>query len=107
MRTLRDLLDDRTLFPSLRALSPSRAGLTVAGLDGSAPAVAIALNHLSRGTFARTLVLAPDAREMERLRDDLGALLGDDSILPFPTLELKPYEWRRPFGAALEGRLTT
>jgi transcription-repair coupling factor (superfamily II helicase) len=76
-------------------------------LDGSAPAVAIALNHLSRGTSARTLVLAPDAREMERLRDDLGALLGDDSVLPFPTLELKPYEWRRPFGAALESRLTT
>ena len=107
MRTLRDLLEDRALFPSLRALAPSPAGMRVAGLDGSAPAVAIALNHLSRGSTARTLVLAPDAREMERLRDDLGALLGDESVLPFSTLELKPYEWRRPFGAALESRLTT
>ncbi len=107
MQTLRQLLDDRGLFPSLRALEPSSPWREVAGLDGSAPAVAIALRHLSRGVRGRTLVVAEDARGMERLRDDLGALLGDDSILPFPGLELKPYEWRKPFGAALESRLTT
>jgi len=107
MQTIRELLDDPRLFPSLRAIVPSRPRLDVAGLDGAAPAVAIALRHLARGSAARTLVLASDARELERLRDDLGALLGDDAVLPFPTLELKPYEWRRPFGAALESRLTT
>ena len=107
MRTVRELLSEPELFPSLRALVPSRPVREVAGLDGSAPSVAIALRHLQRGDQARTLVVATDAREMERLRDDLGALLGDEAILPFPTLELKPYEWRRPFGAALESRLTT
>lgn len=107
MRTIRQFLDDPRLFPSLRSIVPALPARVVAGLDGSAPAVAIALRHLARGDGARSLVLAPDAREVERLRDDLGALLGDDAILPFPTLELKPYEWRRPFGAALESRLTT
>lgn len=107
MRTVRELLSEPELFPSLRALVPARPVREVAGLDGSAPSVAIALRHLERGEQARTLVVATDAREMERLRDDLGALLGDEAILPFPTLELKPYEWRRPFGAALENRLTT
>jgi transcription-repair coupling factor (superfamily II helicase) len=107
MRTLRELLDSPALFPSLRAIAPARPPTRIAGLDGSAPAVAIALSHLGRGDSARTLVLCRDAREVERMRDDLGALLGDEAILPFPTLELKPYEWRRPFGAALESRLTT
>jgi transcription-repair coupling factor (superfamily II helicase) len=107
MQTIRELLDDPRLFPSLRQIVPSRPRLDVAGLDGAAPAVSIAMRHLAQGANARTLVLAADARELERLRDDLGALLGDDQVLPFPTLELKPYEWRKPFGASLESRLTT
>ncbi|MCB9495992.1 MAG: transcription-repair coupling factor [Fibrobacteria bacterium] len=107
MQTLRQLLDDRGLFPSLRALEPASPWREVAGLDGSAPAVAVALRHLARGEGARTLVVAEDARGMERLRDDLGALLGDEAVLPFPGLEVKPYEWRKPFGAALESRLVT
>ena len=107
MQTIRQLLDDRGLFPSLRALEPARPWREVAGLDASAPAVAIALRHASRGAKARTLVVVEDARGMERLRDDLGALLGDDAILAFPALELKPYEWRKPFGGTLETRITT
>jgi len=107
VQTLRQLLDDRGLFPSLHALEPAKPWREVAGLDASAPAVAIALRHVSRGERARTLVVAEDARGMERLRDDLGAILGDDAILAFPAIELKPYEWRKPFGATLESRLTT
>jgi transcription-repair coupling factor (superfamily II helicase) len=107
VQTLRQLLDDRALFPSLRAVVPAAPWIEVAGLDGSAPAVTIALRHLARGSQARTLVVAEDARGMERLRDDLGAILGDEHLLPYPALELKPYEWRKPFGATLESRLTT
>ena len=107
MNVLSDFLKTPGIFPSLKRVSPRTPWLSVGGLDASAPAVAVALSHLARGNEAATLVLCADARAMETLRDDLGALLGDDAVLPFPGLEMRPYEWRHPFGHALEQRLST
>jgi len=106
MKNLPELLQDPSLFPSLRRLRPASPWLSVGGLDASAPAVAVALDHLARGKAAATLVLCADARQLESLRDDLGALLGDEAVLAFPGLEMRPYEWRHPFGHALEQRLS-
>jgi transcription-repair coupling factor (superfamily II helicase) len=107
MKTLPELLREPGHFPTLRAIAPKTPWQRVGGLDGSAPAVAVALSHRARGERAATLVLCEDARQMELLRDDLGALLGDDEVLGFPGLEMRPYEWRHPFGHALEQRLST
>ena len=107
MKTLTEALREPGVFPSLAKVAPQSPWLKVGGLDGSAPAVAVALSHISRGDGASTLVLCEDARQMESLRDDLGALLGDEAVLAFPGLEMRPYEWRHPFGHALEQRLST
>ncbi len=107
MRSLAEYLKSPEVFPTLREIGPRRPWFRVGGLDASAPAVTVALSHLARGGQAATLVLAADARQLEVLRDDLGALLGDEAVLPFPSLEMRPYEWRHPFGHALEQRLTT
>ena len=74
MKTLPEALLEPGVFPSLAKVAPQSPWLKVGGLDGSAPAVAVALSHLRRGSTAATLVLCEDARQMEPLRDDLGAV---------------------------------
>jgi len=55
---------------------------------------------------APLLVVAENIKSAEILFNDLNAWTGG-KILYFPELELKPYEWRLPFGRILEQRIST
>ena len=77
--------------------------LYVAGLAGSAVSALIA-RHFTDGK-GNILYLAPDAKTAELVAEDLESWIGEDQVLLFPGLDLKPYEWRKPFGHVLEQRL--
>ncbi|MCD6024708.1 MAG: transcription-repair coupling factor [Fibrobacteria bacterium] len=105
---LSDLLDQR-VFPDFEALeAPAGKPLHVAGLAGSAASALVAAQfHRAEKSGDSILYLAPDAKDAEAMAEDLVSWLGEDSVLHFPGLELKPYEWREPFGQVRERRLET
>ncbi len=77
--------------------------LYVAGLAGSAVSALIARQFTDgKGNL---LFLAPDAKTAELVAEDLESWIGEEQVLLFPGLDLKPYEWRKPFGHVLEQRL--
>ncbi|HEX2612775.1 MAG TPA: hypothetical protein VHO02_04195, partial [Fibrobacteria bacterium] len=100
---LSDLLDTGA-FPDFAALEPAPGRpVHVAGLAGSAPSALVAAQFRKR--TGPLLYLAADAKDADSTADDLAAWLGDESVLRFPGLDLKPYEWRLPFGRVREARL--
>jgi len=103
---LSSLLDLRD-FPGFAALKPAPGKpVHVAGLAGSAASALVAAQyHNGREGDAPLLYLAADARDAEAMAEDLEAWLGEDVVLRFPGLDLKPYEWREPFGQVREQRL--
>ncbi len=108
VQTLNDLLGGH-LFPSLAAPRPMRGEpLHVAGLEGSATSAFVAsqfLREQGKGKTGQILFLAADAKSAETMAEDLEGWLGDEAVIQFPGLDLKPYEWRHPFGHLLEQRL--
>ncbi len=92
------------VFPSLAALPFGAGGRPyVSGLAGSALSALLARKFLDgRGSL---LYLAPDVKTAEQTAEDLESWLGEEQVLLFPGLDLKPYEWRKPFGHVLEQRL--
>ncbi|MDQ3003116.1 MAG: hypothetical protein M3Y08_17875, partial [Fibrobacterota bacterium] len=91
-------------FPALGNLQFKKEDpLYVAGLAGSAVSAMLARQFLD--SKANLLYLAPDAKTAEMVSEDLESWLGEDQVLLFPGLDLKPYEWRKPFGHVLEQRL--
>jgi transcription-repair coupling factor (superfamily II helicase) len=103
VRPLSDLLDQGA-FPDFAAIHPAPGKPAhVAGLAGSAASALVAAQfHRGRDSL---LYLAPDAKDAEAMAEDLAAWLGEDAVLRFPGLDLKPYEWREPFGQVREQRL--
>jgi transcription-repair coupling factor (superfamily II helicase) len=104
---LSQLFQEET-FPALAKLEfRAKDPLYVAGLAGSAVSALIARQFQAGPGAARghLLYLAPDAKNAEMVAEDLEAWLGEEQVLLFPGLDLKPYEWRRPFGHVLEQRL--
>ncbi len=91
-------------FPSLSAV-PFRQlePMYVSGLAGSGVSALIARHF--QDNQGNLLYLAPDAKTAELVAEDLESWLGEDQVLFFPGLDLKPYEWRKPFGHVLEQRL--
>jgi transcription-repair coupling factor (superfamily II helicase) len=103
IRPLSELLDLRT-FPDFAALNPAPGKpLHVAGLAGSAASALVAAQF--QNAKAALLYLATDAKEAEAMAEDLESWLGEAAVLRFPGLDLKPYEWREPFGQVREQRL--
>lgn len=109
--TLNDLLQSHA-FPSLESPRPLHGEpLHIAGLEGSAISAFLAAQFL-REQDSKTkkpgqiLYLAPDAKTAEMVAEDLEGWLGDEAVIQFPGLDLKPYEWRHPFGHLLEQRLS-
>jgi len=106
--TLAELLSGH-VFPSFSSLKPERGEpLHVAGLEGSATSALIAsqfLREQAPGKCGQILYLAPDNKTAETVAEDLEGWLGDEAVIQFPGLDLKPYEWRNPFGHLLEQRL--
>ncbi len=103
MQSLPDLLETG-VFPSFDPIEARRENpFHVSGLSGSATSLLVARQ------FARApgnlLYLAADVKSAESLAEDLETWLQQDEVLLFPGLDLKPYEWRRPFGHILEQRL--
>ena len=89
------ILEVMSQQPALRALAegiPKAGGeISVGGLPGSAPAVAVAA--LTRAVPGRLwVVLAPSPPEAEAFEADLHALLGDGAAVLFPQRETLPYE---------------
>jgi len=103
---LSELLDLRT-FPDFADLNPAPGKpVHVAGLAGSAASALVAAQFLKARSMQSPLVyLATDAKDAEAMAEDLESWLGEDSVLRFPGLDLKPYEWREPFGQVREQRL--
>ncbi len=100
---LSELLDLRA-FPDFIALNPAPGKpVHVAGLAGSAASALVATQF--RNAAAPVLYLAADAKDAEAMAEDLESWLGEESVLRFPGLDLKPYEWREPFGQVRELRL--
>ena len=91
-------------FPALAGLEFRKQDpLYVSGVAGSAVSALAARQFLdSKGNL---LYLAPDAKTAEMVAEDLESWLGEEQVLLFPGLDLKPYEWRKPFGHVLEQRL--
>lgn len=83
--------------------------LYVSGLAGSSVSALIARQFQDAGGAGKAagdiLYLAPDAKNAEMVAEDLESWLGEEQVLLFPGLDLKPYEWRKPFGHVLEQRL--
>jgi transcription-repair coupling factor (superfamily II helicase) len=75
----------------------------VSGLAGSSVSALLARKFLDN--TGNILYLAPDARNAELVAEDLESWIGEEQVLLFPGLDLKPYEWRKPFGQILEERL--
>ncbi len=103
---LSDLLDQR-VFPDFAGIAPvAGEAVHVAGLAGSAASALVAaqFRRLEKDG-APILYIAPDAKDAEAMADDLAAWLGEEAVIRFPGLELKPYEWREPFGQVRERRL--
>ncbi len=95
---------DAGAFPDFAALDPAPGRpMHVAGLAGSAVSALVAAQFRKAGVSF--LYLAADAKDAEATADDLASWLGDESVLRFPGLDLKPYEWRLPFGRVREARL--
>ena len=91
-------------FPALSAPEFRRDDpIYVAGLAGSGVSALVA-RHFQDST-GNILYLAPDAKSAELIAEDLESWLGEEQVLLFPGLDLKPYEWRKPFGHVLEQRL--
>src|SRR5690606_22665395 len=100
---LAELLDLRA-FPDFAALNPTPGKpVHVAGLAGSAASALVATQF--RNADASLLYLAADAKDAEAMAEDLESWLGEEAVLRFPGLDLKPYEWREPFGQVRELRL--
>ena len=91
-------------FPEYSALAPSPGNpIHVAGLAGSAASALIASQFQKSNDSI--LYLAPDVKDAETVAEDLLSWLPEEQILHFPGLDLKPYEWREPFGQVRERRL--
>ena len=91
-------------FPALSAVEFRQLDpMYVSGLAGSGVSALIARHF--QDTLGNLLYLAPDAKTAELVAEDLESWLGEDQVLLFPGLDLKPYEWRKPFGHVLEQRL--
>jgi transcription-repair coupling factor (superfamily II helicase) len=100
---LSDLLD-QGVFADFVTMHPVPGKpLHVAGLAGSAASALVAQRFRNSG--GSILYLAPDAKDAETLAEDLTNWLGEEAVLRFPGLDLKPYEWREPFGQVREQRL--
>jgi len=100
---LADLFREET-FPALSStVFRQEDPLYVSGLAGSGVSALIA-RHFQDGA-GNILYLAPDAKNAELVAEDLESWLGEEQVLLFPGLDLKPYEWRKPFGHVLEQRL--
>jgi transcription-repair coupling factor (superfamily II helicase) len=100
---LAQLFQEET-FPALSTAEFRQADpLYVSGLAGSGVSALIA-RHFQDST-GNLLYLAPDAKTAEMVAEDLESWLDEDQVLLFPGLDLKPYEWRKPFGHVLEQRL--
>ncbi len=95
---------DRQAFPTFATITPKIGEPQyIAGLVGSATSALIAQKFHSQKQ--NILFLANDAKSAETMAEDLQTWLSEEEVLLFPGLDLKPYEWRRPFGHVLEQRL--
>jgi len=80
--------------------------LTVSGLEGSSLSGLIAAQYLkTKEVRPQALVVMQDQKSAEMLLEDLKAWLPQVPLNLFPSLDLKPYEWRKPFGRIIEQRL--
>ena len=68
--------------------------LYVHGIEGSLGA--ILLSHLRRTSDRQILAITPDTESAEKLRDDIEAVAGGDSVCYFPDWELVPFEEKSP-----------
>ena len=96
---LAQLLHEET-FPALsQAVLRRENPLYVSALAGSAASALIARQFVDGK--GNVLYLAPDAKTAEMVAEDLESWLDEEQVLLFPGLDLKPYEWRKPFGHVL------
>ena len=102
MKTLQEFLSDYKI-PSFNLLPKTNQDLHLSGLPNIGKALYVAEHFLK--DQKNTCLIAKNTREAEIFRDDIGTFIGDDQVLYFPGLELKPYEWRHPFGNVVEKRL--
>ncbi len=95
---------ERHAFPEFSAIHPKPGSpVHVAGLAGSAASALVAAQFKrSKGSL---LYLASDVKDAEAMAEDLLSWLPEEQVLHFPGLDLKPYEWREPFGQMRERRL--
>ncbi len=105
-QTLRTLLEQNA-FSSFKDCPVSvESPCHLSGLEGSSLSGLIASTHINaKETSESVLVVMRSAKTAEMLCDDLKGWLGEEAVLYFPALDLKPYEWRAPFGQILEQRL--
>jgi len=98
------ILLDSHAFPLFSSLSPRPGSpIHVAGLVGSSLSALVAAQF--REAKGSLLVLTPDVKGAETLVEDLLSWLPEEQVAHFPGLDLKPYEWREPFGQTRERRL--
>jgi transcription-repair coupling factor (superfamily II helicase) len=106
MKSLYTLLEKR-IFESFVSLDfHRRRSHYVSGLEGSSLSALVAAQYLElKENQTPVLVIMRDVKSAEILIEDLRSWLGEDEVLYFPGLDLKPYEWRSPFGQITEQRL--
>ncbi len=103
MKKLSALMEGLRL-ESLQGLdAPAGRPLYLSGLVGSSPS-ALAASQFLKGQ-GNLLYLARDIKSAENLADDLESWIPKENLVYFPGLDLKPYEWRSPFGHVMEQRL--
>jgi transcription-repair coupling factor (superfamily II helicase) len=102
MKPLSYLLETPT-FPSFTQRSSS---VYLSGLEGSSLSTWIAQQQ-REDPEQSLLILTKDAKSAEILTEDLQNWFESSSVpvLLYPGMELKPYEWRFPFGRNIEQRL--
>ncbi|MCK9182728.1 MAG: transcription-repair coupling factor [Fibrobacteraceae bacterium] len=91
-------------FGGLSAFAKMRSGtLHVEGLSASAAALMVA-DRFSK-LPENIVVVVSDYRAGELWTENLQSLCGEDSVIFFPALGVKPYEAKLPFDGVLEERL--
>lgn len=75
----------------------------ISGLSDSAKALYIAQRVL-RSSGCK-MVICNSALQAELILEDLSSMLGDDKVQLFPSLDLKPYEWKIAYGIVREQRM--
>ncbi len=99
MKTLSSLIEEQ-IFSSFTSFNPGIGkSIYVSGLEGaSLSALAATKFHELEKDCRSMLIVMRNAKSAEILTEDLESWLGNGHVFYFPGLDLRPYEWRNPFG---------